>query len=329
MSQIFDALQRSESERKGTRLSGLPNATELLESAERHAAVGWDGSVEASPSIDNGNGVGAGVELWEAGTATATGSSAARDLLVADHVSGIFPEFQTLPRLASIPDRLVCLSDEESPGAEAFRFLGVRLRHLRRDRTLKKVLITSTIPQEGKTTVIANLGCALAQRTTQKVLLLDGDLRRPALTQMLGLEEKPGICEWLQEQKALTSCIYSREGMGFWMMPSGRTSSSSAELLQAAKIGTLIDTLSQWFDWILIDSPPILPLADTSVWARLADGILLVTRQGVTEKKHLQKGLDAIEPQKLIGAVLNSCDKPAHGDYYYSRRDQPKADELS
>ena len=78
-----------------------------------------------------------------------------------------------------------------------------------------------------------------------------------------------------------------------------------------------MDRLSGWFDWIVIDAPPVLPLADTSVWTRLADGILLVTRQGTTEKRQLLRGLEALEPQKLIGAVLNSSKNQPHSDYYY------------
>jgi Mrp family chromosome partitioning ATPase len=81
-----------------------------------------------------------------------------------------------------------------------------------------------------------------------------------------------------------------------------------------------MDQLTDWFDWIIIDSPPVLPLADTSVWTRLADGILLVTRQGTTEKQQLQRGLEALEPKKLIGALLNCSRNTAHSDYYYHYR---------
>ena len=79
-----------------------------------------------------------------------------------------------------------------------------------------------------------------------------------------------------------------------------------------------MDQLTTWFDWIIVDSPPVLPLADTSVWMRLADGILLATRQGVTEKRKLLRGLEAIEPKKLIGALVNSSNNAAASDYYYS-----------
>jgi len=80
-----------------------------------------------------------------------------------------------------------------------------------------------------------------------------------------------------------------------------------------------MDQLAAWFDWIIIDSPPVMPLADTSVWMRLADGILLVVRQGITEKGHLKSGLEVLERGKIIGAVLNGSNRPAQTDYYYNK----------
>jgi Mrp family chromosome partitioning ATPase len=79
----------------------------------------------------------------------------------------------------------------------------------------------------------------------------------------------------------------------------------------------MMNQLAAWFDWVIIDSPPVLPLADTSVWTNLADGILLVTRQGTTEKRQLKRGLEALDPQKLIGALMNCSENAARSDYYY------------
>ena len=86
--------------------------------------------------------------------------------------------------------------------------------------------------------------------------------------------------------------------------------------MQSGKLSPLMEQLEAWFDWIVIDSPPVLPLADTSLWSRLADGILLVTRRGITEKQQLQRGLEAIEKSKLLGALVNSSENAAHSDYY-------------
>ena len=211
----------------------------------------------------------------------------------------------------------MALPDSESPAGEAFHLLGVRLRHMRRQRPLKKVLITSSIPEEGKSMVAANLACTLALRTQQKVLLLEGDVRRPTQSKIFGLQSKPGICEWLSGERSLVNCMYKLESAGIWIFPAGVASGNSLELLQSGRAIPMMEQLTNWFDWVVIDSPPVLPLADTSVWTNMADGILLVTRQGVTQKRQLTRGLEALGNQKVIGAVLNSARSVSHTDYYY------------
>jgi Mrp family chromosome partitioning ATPase len=97
--------------------------------------------------------------------------------------------------------------------------------------------------------------------------------------------------------------------------------------MQSGKLAPLMNQLEAWFDWIVIDSPPVLPLADASMWSRLADGILLVTRNGTTEKRQLKRGIEAIEKSKLLGALVNSSANAAHTDYYQrysSQADQSK-----
>jgi capsular exopolysaccharide synthesis family protein len=207
--------------------------------------------------------------------------------------------------------------DKQSPATEAFRLLGVRLRHMQHRRTLKRLLITSTVPKEGKSTVAANLACALAGSTEQKILLLEGDLRRPSLMLMFGLGALPGLCECLQDNHALATSIYCLESMGLWLLPAGSAPGNALDILQSERLSELMGQLSDWFDWIIIDSPPVLPLADASVWARLADGVVLVTRKGVTEKQQLQRGLSALDSQKLVGVLLNCSTTASHSDYYY------------
>ncbi len=237
----------------------------------------------------------------------------------------IFNQFQTLRIAAPMHGRLVTVSDKDSPAAEAFRLLAVRMRHLRRDRQLKKLLVTSSIPQEGKSTCSANLACSLALRAHQRVILLEGDVRRPSLSPMFGLTNRPGVCEWLREERELKDSIYFLEGADLWFMPAGSSPSNPLEILQSGRVPILLERLIDLFDWIIIDSPPVLPLADTSVWSRLADGILIVTRQGTSEKRQLQRAVDAIESQKLIGALLNSSNSAPHTDYYYSPRPAGKS----
>jgi capsular exopolysaccharide synthesis family protein len=300
MSHIFDALQRSEAEQSGSERSALSVATEVLQSAERKKAF------EQGAIVDHET-----LPEHKAPVEFPTVVQRPDDVGIDQ-----FSQFQSLRVLVPPQSKLVCLTDQDSLAAEKFRFLSVRLRQLRQSRPLKKVLITSTIPQEGKSMVAANLACTLARRTEQKTLLLDGDLRRPTLTELFGVGKLPGITEWLQGERGPMSSVYRLEDAGLWILPAGSSPRNPLELMQSGKLPALIDQLSTWFDWIVIDSPPVLPLADTSVWMRLADGVLLVTRQGSTESKQLQRGLETIERSKLIGALLNSSKDAARSDYY-------------
>ena len=148
-------------------------------------------------------------------------------------------------------------------------------------------------------------------------MLLEGDLRRPSLAQQLGLEELPGLSELLEGDFDRPTNIYRLERLGFWILPAGRPSKNPLEILQPGKLSALMDHLEAPFDWIVIDCPPVLPLADTSIWMRLADGILLVTRPETTAKRQLQRSLEAIEQSKLIGAVLNASKEAVANNYYY------------
>jgi capsular exopolysaccharide synthesis family protein len=163
----------------------------------------------------------------------------------------------------------------------------------------------------------ANLACALARRTQQKTLLIDGDLRRPSVARLFGLGKIPGVSDWLQGDRGPMTSIYHLEDAGLWVLPAGNTPRNPLELIQSGKLLTFMDQLASWFDWIVIDTPPVLPLADTSIWMRMADGVLLVTRQGTTEKDQLKRGLEAIEPSKLLGALLNGSTDTKKSDYYY------------
>jgi capsular exopolysaccharide synthesis family protein len=322
MSQIFDGLQRSEAERSGIDLSALSGVTELLQIAERRAAAKWETTIlseqSAATKAPDRETPSYLQEVLPVAAEVKTSAIATEPSPADDESRDLFSQFQSLPVSLSPQSRLVTLTDNGSSAAEAFRLLGVRLRHLRKDRSLKKVLITSTIPQEGKSMVAGNLACILALKTRQKILLLEGDLRRPSLSQMFGLGRNPGLCEWLREERSLTSSIYHLEDPNLWILPSGSAPNNALELLQSGKLSKLMDQLNVLFDWIIIDSPPVLPLADTSVWMRLADGILLATRQGTTRKRQLQRGLEAIEPKKLLGALVNSSKNAVNSDYYYS-----------
>ena len=325
MSDIFDALQRSEGERTGNHSPVPSEATALLRSAERRAASKWDDAVLVEqPAATEGTD-----EDWSLGPDEEPRDVVEEkgpdpgELSPTDGNADIFTQFQSLPISVTAQSRLICVTDNESLGAEAFRLLSVRLRDLQRKRPLKKVLVTSTTPQEGKSVSAVNLACTLALRVTQRTLVIEGDLRRPSFSQILGIGSVPGLSECLRGERSLMASIYHLEEAGLWVLPAGTTPGNPLELLQSGRLPALMNQLTAWFDWIIIDSPPILPLADTSVWTRMADGVLLVARQGVTEKRHLLKGLEAFDSKKLIGALLNCSRNSAHSDYYYSKRPVP------
>ena len=299
MSHIFDALQRAETERSGVELDTCDLPTELLQIAEAAAKAQAKSPAAASQYAES--------ELHEE----------ARQL-VEELASPSKPweQFESLPVRLPADSRLVSVVGKDSLAAEKFRFLAVRLRHLQQRRTLKQLLITSTIPEEGKSMVAANLACTLASRRQQKILLLEGDLRRPTMQQQFGLGKVPGLSEYLEGVVDAIIPAYRLEALGIWVMPAGSAPENPLELMQCGRLSPLMEKFKAWFDWIVIDSPPVLPLADTSVWTRLADGILLVTRQGKTDREQLKRGLEAIEPSKLLGALLNSSSNAAHNDYY-------------
>jgi capsular exopolysaccharide synthesis family protein len=319
MSNIFDALKRSEKEQGGSDSSRPAKVTELLQRAERRAVSNWEANVsdlgpEAISIADNKEVVARDTIPLAEAVVAAPGNA---ERLSAGGRSEILYRFQALPISLPSQSRIVCLTDKESPTAEAIRLLGVRLRDLRRIRPLKKVLITSTIPQEGKSTISANLACVLAHAPNEKTLLVEGDLRRPSLSQMFGIQKSRGICDWLRAETSPPADIYHLEEAGLWLLPAGNATNNPIELLQSQKLTTMMAQLTMWFDWIIIDSPPVLPLADTSVWMRLADGVLLVTRQGTTEKQQLQKGLLALDSTKVLGALMNGSMASAYSGYYY------------
>jgi capsular exopolysaccharide synthesis family protein len=295
MSQIFDALHRSEAERSGTDLAELSAAADLLEVTERQVvqfAPEGDSPTEDQPQAEN---------------APQTQKERVDP----------FSQFRSERVRVSPHSKLVCITEEQSLAAEKFRFLGVRLRHLQQKHPLKRVLVTSSMAEEGKSTIAANLACTLAKRQLQKTLLLEGDLRRPSLAQQFGLGNLPGLSELLQGEPAPAMNIYQLEGLGFWILPAGNPPRNPLEFMQSARLSLLMDQLAGYFDWIVIDSPPVLPLADTSVWMRLADAVLLVTRPGKTEKRQLQRALEAVEQPKLLGALVNGSREVTLGDYYH------------
>jgi len=219
--------------------------------------------------------------------------------------------------------RLVALTDPKGLGAEKFRALAARLENLRQKGELKSLQITSAVINEGKSLVAANLAVTLAKHFGYKVLLLEGDLHRPTLTTLLGLNDPEGINQWWRkrsEDNEIARYIYKLDDVPLWFLSAGSACDQSSQILQSARFAETFTRLVGGFDWVVVDSTPMSPIVDANLWSRLVDGTLLVVREGVAPIKALKMGVKGLDNPKWIGMVLNEAsefDRVNYSDQYY------------
>ena len=219
--------------------------------------------------------------------------------------------------------RLVALSDPRGLGAEKFRALAARLEHQRKERELRSLLIASAVGNEGKTLIAGNLAVTLAKHTASRVLVVEGDLHLPKLAELFGLAQMQGVGEWWsarEEQDRISQYVYRFDEIPIWFLGAGVVSDQPSQILQSARFAESFVRLTSWFDWVVVDSAPISPLVDASLWSRLVDGMLLVVREGVTPVKALKKSIESLDTPKLVGIVLNEAsefDRTNYADQYY------------
>jgi capsular exopolysaccharide synthesis family protein len=232
-------------------------------------------------------------------------------------------ELKVIP-LASIQSPfVVALNREQELGAEKYRVLGARLSNIRMGTSLKILQVTSSVVGEGKTLTSVNLAMTLAKRFAQKVVLVEGDLRKPAVCALLGLENRRGIGDWWHAENASIDDFMLRIGdTGMSLLPAGNAV-HPASVLQSERLPQMLSELARRFDWIIIDTPPLLPMADSNQWSRIADGTLFVVRKGAVSRAALKKAVESIDNPKLVGIVLNDAsdyDRVNYYDQYYTPR---------
>lgn len=210
--------------------------------------------------------------------------------------------------------RIEALTHPNDFAAEQFRMLGARLQHLAGTRLLKTLLVTSASFGEGKSVVCLNLAITLARRAGKKVLLVEADLRKPTLCQMLGLPPLRGLSDWVQSDEPLTNFLSRVTDLDLWLLPSGQSCTEPLATIESLRSRELPTQAGQQFDWIVIDSPPLL-MADASILSRMADATLVVVRQESTQKKSLQKCLASLE--RVLGFVLNDATNLDPRGYYH------------
>ena len=229
------------------------------------------------------------------------------------------------PSLASFPT----LADRGA-GVEQFRSLRSRIYQARYEAPLKTILVSSGMPSEGKSFIAANLAMNLARNTVNNILLIDGDLRRPTLHGLLGAPNTPGLSEYLAGTAELSEILQrdgaprSAEASGkgsasrLTFIPSGKCGDNSSELVANHRVKQLISTLSPHFDWIIIDSPPVLAVTDAVELSRAADAVLLIARGARTPFDVAQRTQAAFSNSRILGFVLNDVKEvPRRGYNYY------------
>jgi len=216
-------------------------------------------------------------------------------------------------------------SDPEETGdaAEQFRTLRSRLYQLRGSQQLQTLLITSPVPGDGKTFITSNLGHSIVRQPDRRALLIDGDLRASRLHTHFGAPKTPGLSDYLRGDADEMAVIQQGPDSGLFLIAGGNAAANPSELLSNGKLKTLLDRVGPVFDWIILDSPPCVPVADARVIADLCDGVLLVLRAGATPLASARKASQELQGKNVVGVVLNTVkeDAFAYSAYYGSAYD--------
>lgn len=206
-----------------------------------------------------------------------------------------------------ISSRLVAAHAPQSLAAEQYRSLRTRVKTAEQGRAMRTIIVTSPDKGDGKSLTAANLALTMAQEFQHRVLLIDADLRRPSLHRLFGIEETPGLTDVLMGGASIEEALVTIPDHRLSVLPSGIIPMHPGELLGSGAMRRVIDTLRTRFDRILIDMPPVAPLADVAIASPMADGILMIVRAGKTPKPAIERALAGLDMSKVLGLVLNDA----------------------
>ena len=206
-------------------------------------------------------------------------------------------------------------------GMEEFRTLRSRLYRIREKRQLKVILIASAMPAEGKSFISANLTQVLARQHGPRALLIDADLRKPRLHEYFGAPSAPGLTDYLKGETDEFSIIQRSPAENMFFIPGGTQVANPAELVSNNRMKMLLQRMAPIFDWIVVDSPPAVPVSDAGLMAQHSDGVLLVVHAGKTPMEMAQRARQEFKDRPLLGVVLNRVPAQASysGYYYYGK----------
>lgn len=222
-----------------------------------------------------------------------------------------------------IDHRLVTLTAPDTFAAERYQGLRIKLEQLRAQKALRVIAITSPGAGDGKTVTSINLAGVLARESDARVLLIDADLRRSSVGEQLGIEAgAAGLADLIAgSRKQLAELVRRPDRCLFDVLPAGSSSRSVQKLFRAERFTQILEEARTRYDYVLLDTPPLVPVFDAAVLARTVDGVIMVVAAGKTPRKLLAAALDLLEPAKVIGLVFNADDTPIFG--YYSRAYRP------
>jgi capsular exopolysaccharide synthesis family protein len=223
--------------------------------------------------------------------------------------------------LSGLHQRLILLTQPAAPECEQYRTLRTQLFHAAEKRQTQVVVITSALAGEGKTSTALNLSIAVAQSKESRILIIDGDLRRPNIGSYLGLRPKVGLGEVLKGDAAPLDAIVCLDEPELYILPISREAANPTELLSSERFVDAIRELRDYFDFILIDSPPVMPFADTRLLSNHADAVILVVRAEKAPSETVEKVVEVLPSGRILGVVLNDARyirETGYYDYYYN-----------
>lgn len=243
-------------------------------------------------------------------------------------LADLLTKVQTVP-FSPAPD--ASLLDPSRPGeapAEEFRSLRTRLNHIQSLQPIHSLVITSPSPAEGKSFTAANLAIAQAQLEGNFTLLADFDFRRPVIHTLFQQPRSPGITDYLQGKAPLEAIIRRLEGTNLFIMTAGEAVLNPLELLNLPEAKHLIDGLPSFFNWVIIDTPPLLFAADANLLSTMAHALLLVVRIGTTTIDSVTRAIGSLCQNNIIGIVVNAAQKSelySKYTYYHSYYAAPES----
>ncbi|HWP22870.1 MAG TPA: CpsD/CapB family tyrosine-protein kinase [Candidatus Binatia bacterium] len=211
--------------------------------------------------------------------------------------------------------------EEESSAAEQYKILREQLKRLRAEAGIRTVAITSPVKKDGKTTVAVNLAAAIALAYEEKVILIDADLRAPSVHRYFNADVSLGLTDYLASSSTVRvkDIICNTHLNGLRILPAGKPSRFASELLAKEKMRRLLEEIHAELPGhvVIMDSPPVLATPDPLVLSRQVDGVIVIVRAGKTPKEYLTKALSVLDPNKVLGVVLNGADLGFGSKYYY------------